>query len=80
MKLMRDILILLLNFLSSHGEQWALPGTASSVGFFYNATMLEELGYDSPPETWDEMLQISREAIDEGVADYGFFPRIFIRS
>ncbi len=61
-------------FLSSHGEQWALPGTASSVTFFYNATMLEELGYDSPPETWDEMLQISREAIDAGLADYGFFP------
>ncbi|MFN2340119.1 MAG: sugar ABC transporter substrate-binding protein [Halanaerobium sp.] len=61
-------------FLSSHGEQWALPGTASSVTFFYNDTMLKELGYDSPPETWDQMLQISREAIDQGLADYGFFP------
>ncbi len=61
-------------FLSSHGEQWALPGTAATVTFFYNATMLEELGYEEPPATWDEMLEISRKAIDEGLADYGFFP------
>ncbi len=61
-------------FLSSHGHQWALPGTAATVSFFYNQTMLEELGYYEPPTTWDEMLEICREAIDAGLADYGFFP------
>ncbi len=62
-------------FMKSHGgQQWAFPGTAASVSFFYNEGMLEELGYTEPPETWDEMLQISREAMDEGLASYGFFP------
>ncbi|SDM47336.1 extracellular solute-binding protein [Halarsenatibacter silvermanii] len=36
--------------------------------------MLNELGYDEAPDTWDEMLDISHEAIDEGLAEYGFFP------
>ncbi|MFN2364600.1 MAG: ABC transporter substrate-binding protein, partial [Halarsenatibacteraceae bacterium] len=61
-------------FLSSLDKQWALPGNASSMTFFYNETMLNELGYQEPPETWDQMLKISREAIDAGLADYGFFP------
>ncbi len=61
-------------FVSSHGEQWALPGTAATVSFFYNKAMLEELGYDEPPATFYEMLDISREAIDAGVAEYGLFP------
>ncbi|SIQ08096.1 carbohydrate ABC transporter substrate-binding protein, CUT1 family [Alkalispirochaeta americana] len=62
-------------FLTSHdGKLWGLPSTAASVSFFYNAAMLKELGYNEPPATFDEMLQISREAIDQGLASYGFFP------
>lgn len=62
-------------FLTSHdGQLWGLPGTAASVSFFYNATMLEKLGYSEPPRTFEKMLQISREAIDAGLASYGFFP------
>ena len=61
-------------FVSSHGHQWAIPGTAATVSFFYNEAILSELGYEEPPATWDEMLDISREAIDAGLASYGFFP------
>ena len=62
------------DFVSSHEEQWAIPGTASTITFFYNESMLNELGYEEPPANWGEMLEISREAIDEGLAEYGFFP------
>lgn len=62
-------------FMTSHeGRQWVFPGTAASVSFLYNAGILEELGYTEPPATWGEILQISREAIDQGLATYGFFP------
>jgi len=62
-------------FLTSHdGKLWGLPGTAASVSFFYNRTMLEELGYTEPPATFDEMLAIGREAMDAGLASYAFFP------
>jgi len=62
-------------FLTSHdGKLWGLPGTAASVSFFYNRTMLEELGYTEPPSTFDEMLAIGREALDAGLASYVYFP------
>ena len=61
-------------FVSSHGHQWAIPGTAATVTFFYNESMLNEMGYEDPPDNWDEMLEMSREAIDQDIAEYGFFP------
>lgn len=63
-----------IEFLTSGGHLWALPGNVSTLVFFYNEAMLNELGYDYAPETWDEMIDISREAIDEGLAEHGFFP------
>ncbi len=63
-----------IDFLSSHGNLWGLPGTATILMFYYNSAILNELGYDDPPATWDELLQISREAVDAGLAEYGFFP------
>ncbi len=63
-----------IEFLSSHGHLWGLPGTATVLLFYYNSAILNELGYTEPPETWDELLQISREAQAAGLAEYGFFP------
>lgn len=63
-----------IDFISSHGHQWAFPGTAATVSFFYNKKILNELGYSEPPATFDEVIKISREAIDAGLASYGFFP------
>ncbi|SDL79493.1 ABC transporter substrate-binding protein [Halarsenatibacter silvermanii] len=63
-----------LEALRSHDQLWGLPITAASLMFMYNEDMLHELGYESPPATWEEMVDMSQKAIDEGLAEYGFFP------
>jgi len=60
--------------MTSHDEQWALPGTAATVTFFYNKAMLEELGYEEPPATFPEWLEAGREAMEQDLATYAFFP------
>jgi len=57
--------------MSSHDKTWGLPIITSPYYFFYNEEMLAELGYDSGPETWNEVIEISEEAMDAGLADYG---------
>ena len=60
--------------LKAHDQLWGLPIVAATMHFFYNEAMLEELGYQEPPATWEEMLEMSREAVEAELASYGFFP------
>ena len=62
------------DFLVSHDEQWGLPNSVSTVTLYYNESILNELGYQKPPATFGELLDVSREAVDEGLASYGFYP------
>lgn len=57
--------------LQSHGQTWAFPVITSPYYFWYNIEMLSDLGYEEAPETWDELREISLEAIEAGEADYG---------
>jgi ABC-type glycerol-3-phosphate transport system substrate-binding protein len=47
------------------GRTYGLPTTAGAYAFWYNATMFEELGIPSDPEsfptTWDELRRLSAE-------------------
>lgn len=42
-----------------NGRAYAVPWYTNNVALFYNADMLAEVGYDHPPATWDEFLEIS---------------------
>src|SRR5690625_1192223 len=46
------------------GEYYGLPTAVRSLALFYNADMLAEAGYDEPPVTWDEFVEIA-EALTE---------------
>lgn len=44
------------------------PTEVQTYGLFYNKTILEEAGYNSPPSTWDEFFEVSEAVMDvEGV-------------
>ena len=42
------------------GEYYGLPTAVRSLALFYNADMLAEAGYDAPPATWDEFIEIAQ--------------------
>ena len=46
------------------GVQVGFPPNRSLEVFYYNVDWLRELGFDSPPRTWDEFAQMCRLARD----------------
>ena len=52
------------------GEYWAIPTAVRSLALFYNIDMLEAAGYDAPPATLDEFLEMAQAlTIYDGDAD-----------
>ncbi len=43
-----------------NGQYYGLPTAVRSLALFYNADKLKEAGYDHPPATWDEFLEIAK--------------------
>ena len=41
------------------GTLWAAPWAPSPIILYYNKDLLEQAGYDAPPSTWDEMIEMS---------------------
>ncbi len=54
--------------LTIEGELVAFPAQADALGFYYRTDLLEEYGYDGPPETWQEMIEMA-DTITEGEDD-----------
>lgn len=42
-----------------NGERWALPFFAETGMMAYRTDLLADAGYDGPPETWAEMLEVA---------------------
>ena len=73
---MEDFIPGLLTDLTYGGEVYAVPFNRSTQGMFYNKDLMREVGLDpdSPPETWDEMVEIGpavKELGDEYYVAYG---------
>jgi multiple sugar transport system substrate-binding protein len=50
---------------------WAFPFNNQSKWLFYNKEVLEEAGYDDPPGTWNEMEEMSRTMMENGLVKHG---------
>jgi maltose-binding protein MalE len=50
-----------------NGELWALPYAIESIAIFYNRDMVSET-----PETWDDVMEHSRQRVQAGDGQYGF--------
>jgi len=51
-------------------KRYAIPLDVHPLALYYNVDMLKEAGYDAPPTTWDEFLEMS-QAMTKG-DQYGF--------
>lgn len=47
---------------SFEGEVWAVPTAVRSLALFYNIDLLAAAGYDHPPETLDEFVEMAQAA------------------
>ena len=61
------------------GVWYGLPTAVRSLALFYNSDMLAEAGYDAPPSTWDEFVEIATATtVKQGQrfvqVGYGFAP------
>ncbi|GGD86944.1 extracellular solute-binding protein [Paenibacillus nasutitermitis] len=50
---------------------YGLPMESSWKSFAYNKEMLSKAGYEKPPVTWDEFIQVSRDLQEKGIVKYG---------
>lgn len=48
------------------GHYWAVPTWTISLMLFYREDLLQEAGYDSPPQTWSELLEAAHNLTRDG--------------
>lgn len=56
------------------GKWIGLPWKAEWMSFVYNKKMLQDAGYDHPPRTWDELIEMSLTLKKKGIVKY---PMVF---
>jgi len=61
------------------GQYYGLPTAVRSLALFYNKDMLSEAGFDAPPTTWDQFIEIAKAlTVKQGArfsqVGYGFAP------
>ena len=56
--------------LSYNGEMYGLPYYSGMNVFAYNADHLEQVGIESPPETWEELLEQARTVKEQGISEH----------
>lgn len=63
-----DILAGPLDAYKVNGEQWALPFFAEAGMMAYRKDLLADAGYETPPATWEEVLEAAAAVKTDGVA------------
>jgi len=53
------------------GQIYAMPLTSDGKFFYYNSELLQKGGYGAPPETWEELGQMSRAMQQKGIVKHG---------
>ncbi|GAB3190558.1 ABC transporter substrate-binding protein [Nesterenkonia suensis] len=57
------------------GSHYGVPYARSTPLFYYNMDHYEEAGIENPPETWEEVAEVSEQLMEAGVASSAFaFP------
>lgn len=57
----------------SDGEWYGVPHGDASQVLLYRKDILKKAGYDAPPKTWDELVEIAKATTKDGVYGFGFF-------
>ncbi|MFC6906614.1 sugar ABC transporter substrate-binding protein [Halalkalicoccus tibetensis] len=53
------------------GEFWGFPWFMEIRSFYSNMALLEEAGHDSPPETWEELIEMAMD-VEDDTGETGF--------
>ncbi|AJY46307.1 ABC transporter substrate-binding protein [Martelella endophytica] len=53
------------------GELYGIPKATNTIALFYNEDMFKAAGIDTPPATWDELLEDARKLNDPSKEVYG---------
>lgn len=72
-----DILPAAWNLSTFEDTIYGIPYTLASSEFYYNKDLLEEAGYDGPPETMEELVEMAHDLtkIEDGeIVQLGFLP------
>jgi arabinogalactan oligomer / maltooligosaccharide transport system substrate-binding protein len=54
------------------GELYGMPYSMENVAFVYNPEILAEGGYDEPPTTWTEVMEIAADLEEQGLVEQGY--------
>ena len=57
--------------MSVGGSKYGIPFANNGLFMFYNKEMLAAAGYENPPETWDELKEMSLAMQEAGACKYG---------
>ena len=58
------------DIVSYDGKQFGLPWLLDQVYFYYNENMLAQAGFDAPPSTWEEMMDMAQVMKDGGIVEH----------
>jgi len=57
---------------TAEGKQYAIGWMAQTFGFFYNPPLFEKAGITTPPETWDEVIEVCQQIKAAGIIPWSF--------
>ncbi|MBL7025816.1 MAG: sugar ABC transporter substrate-binding protein [Candidatus Marinimicrobia bacterium] len=52
---------------------YGIPWYVDTRVLFYRRDLLDKIGWEKPPQTWEDMLEISRLLVKDGHSKYGIF-------
>lgn len=53
-----------------NGKTYGMPWLLDAKYFFYNENILKEAGFNAPPATWEEMVEMSQVIKEKGLVEY----------
>lgn len=62
----------ILNYYTIDDQLYSMPLNTSIPVCYYNKTILSELGYADGPQSWEDILKISEQVTQQGLASAGF--------
>jgi multiple sugar transport system substrate-binding protein len=58
------------NVVTVNDKAYGLPWLLDTKYLFYNADLLKQAGFDTPPKTWEELVQQAKAIKDKGIVEY----------
>lgn len=58
--------------MDAEGRIYGLPNNSNCLALLCNMDMLRAAGYNEPPKTWDELLEVAAATTDASKGIYGF--------